>query len=67
MKVFDCYSMGNVVGSNKVGGLIGSTIGLFKNCYSIGSASGIDEVGGLVGKNNDNGVASYCMLKLCTV
>jgi len=53
--VTDCYSTGKVSGDSDVGGLVGSSSGIWNTaivrCYSEGVVSGIESVGGLVGGN----------------
>ncbi len=49
-RVFLCYSSGTVMGSDKVGGLIGrNDSGDVFNCYTTGSVTGYDSTGGLIG------------------
>jgi hypothetical protein len=58
-KITDSYATADVIGSNRIGGLLGHNyfwIGAFfppsvSYCYSVGSVSGSDNVGGLVGVN----------------
>lgn len=45
----------NIVGDEKVGGLVGINFGEITNSYSEGRLVGNRVVGGLVGKNDDNG------------
>ncbi len=47
--VTQCYCTGTVVGSNSVGGLVGSNWNPVVRCYSTGAVQGKDNVGGLVG------------------
>ncbi|HNY76642.1 MAG: GLUG motif-containing protein [Sedimentisphaerales bacterium] len=49
--VANCYSKGNVAGSNSVGGLIGYGCGYTLNCYGLGTIAGNRYVGGLMGAN----------------
>jgi hypothetical protein len=55
--VNNCYAMGNVFGTNNVGGLIGNNDGgAINNSYAIGSVSGNENVGGLVGNNGSGAI-----------
>jgi hypothetical protein len=47
--ITSCYSMGSVVGTERVGGLVGGNYSSICSCYSSGTVSGEVEVGGLVG------------------
>ncbi|MHC4060217.1 MAG: GLUG motif-containing protein [Planctomycetota bacterium] len=58
-RVSDCYALGSVSGSNKVGGLVGDNMGegygtRVERCYSAGRVSGSG--GGLIGYNWRGGV-----------
>ena len=58
--VINCYFSGNVIGSNRVGGLVGgnSNTGTVSDCYSTGSVTGGNFAGGLVGSND--GAVNNC-------
>ena len=61
--IFDCYAIGDVSGTNDVGGLVGMMFSSAKisNCYSVGRVNGIRAVGGLIGSTNSNeNVISNC-------
>jgi hypothetical protein len=48
----DCYALGQVDGSARVGGLVGTTVGCcVVRCFSTASVNGNEDAGGLVGKN----------------
>jgi len=58
VKIFNCYSTGNVTGYDNVGGFAGANFdgesyfeATLENCYSVGSVSGTSSVGGLVGES----------------
>lgn len=47
--VTNCYSRGAVSGRNKVGGIIGYSLGSVENVYSVGDVSGNTSIGGIAG------------------
>ncbi len=55
----ESYSLGNVIGIDHVGGLVGSNRGIITNSYSAGNIIGYEEVGGLVGTNYGDILDSY--------
>ncbi|MFB0524961.1 MAG: GLUG motif-containing protein, partial [Phycisphaerae bacterium] len=58
--VTNCYSMGAVIGSERIGGLVGNNWGAVTQCYSTSEVNcrGYGPVGGLVG--NNGGFLNYC-------
>jgi len=64
----NCYSSGNISGSDYVGGLVGKNLGLVRehyegtiiNCHFKGNISESDHIGGLVGENLWDGMISDC-------
>jgi hypothetical protein len=50
-EIAGCYSAGNVIGENCVGGLVGLNSNIISNCYASGHVEGQERVGGLVGSN----------------
>jgi len=56
----NCFSTGNVSGTNYVGGLAGRILSEIENCYSTGDASGTDYVGGLVGYSYSTVNKCFC-------
>ncbi|MCK5000717.1 MAG: PASTA domain-containing protein, partial [Anaerohalosphaera sp.] len=58
--ITNCFAVGSVDGSYKVGGLVGENFqGALVNCYSVVDVDGIFSVGGLVG-NCNNGSVTNC-------
>jgi probable HAF family extracellular repeat protein len=49
--VTNCYSTGKVTGTEKVGGLVGGSVGGIITCYSTCEVKGEQTVGGLMGSN----------------
>jgi uncharacterized protein YjdB len=47
--VINCRIVGNVSGTEIVGGVVGYTIGIVENCYTKGDINGNDIVGGVAG------------------
>jgi len=60
--VSNCYSTGEVVGGQVVGGLMGDNRATLGNCYSTASVSGTKNCGGLVGYNR-GATVSNCYSK----
>jgi hypothetical protein len=59
-EIFSSYSIGNVMGYNYTGGLVGYSSGsLICQCYSLSDVSGHNAVGGLIGKALENVELSY--------
>ena len=62
--ILNCYSTGDVTGSDNgdsyVGGLVGDNWESISNCYSTGSVSANGKVGGLVGRNSEGSVSNCC-------
>jgi hypothetical protein len=58
--ISNCYSKGNIIGTWRVGGLVGENFGSINNCCSTGTVSGSLDVGGLVGNNNYGSSISNC-------
>lgn len=59
--IFNCYTTGLILGTNKVGGLAGGNIGgNINGCYSMASTEGLNFVGSLAGINNPGGSAANC-------
>ncbi len=56
--IANCYSMGNAIGNDRVGGFTGYVwgIGTIKNCYSTGRAIGNLNSGGFAGYNNSGAI-----------
>ena len=50
------YSIARVIGTERVGGLVGFNVGTIIASYTAGDVSGEDAVGGLVGQNSEGGV-----------
>ena len=50
------YSIARVIGTDRVGGLVGFNVGTIIASYAAGDVSGEDAVGGLVGQNSEGGV-----------
>jgi len=63
--IIDCYSIGNISGTNRTGGLIGQNHDGVNNSYFIGNVTGVNDLGGLVGLNQD-GIIYDCWA-VCTV
>jgi hypothetical protein len=57
--ITNCYSSGDIMGDDFVGGLVGFNRATITNCYSLCSIAGSSYVGGVVGENNIGNV-SYC-------
>ncbi|MHC4356111.1 MAG: GLUG motif-containing protein [Planctomycetota bacterium] len=52
--IVGCYAITNVIGLERVGGLVGRNDGTtVSGCYSTGSVSGVEFIGGLVGQNGN--------------
>jgi len=52
--IINCCAITNVIGIDRVGGLVGSNEGTtISSCYSTGSVSGVRIIGGLVGQNGN--------------
>ncbi|MFA5659055.1 MAG: Ig-like domain-containing protein, partial [Oscillospiraceae bacterium] len=45
----NCYNLGNILGTNAVGGIGGFISGTVTNCYSAGTVTGNENYGGIVG------------------
>jgi len=52
VEISNCYSTGNVSGSDGVGGFAGESYNPISNSYSTGSVSGSTNLGGFIGYNN---------------
>jgi hypothetical protein len=63
-KLMYCYSTGNVIGKDHVGGIVGFVLNLFvmTDCYSTGAVIGNEFVGGLAGFVVNSGVLSCAAL-----
>jgi hypothetical protein len=54
-RIYDSYANGNVIGIDRVGGLIGATDSNIYNSYATGNVFGNDEkIGGLIGSMQNN-------------
>jgi hypothetical protein len=54
--ISDSYSLGEVNGTDWVGGLVGYNSGVIARSYSVGIPNGVSDVGGLVGETVDGAV-----------
>ncbi len=57
--ISDCYSSGNVSGTEYVGGMVGYNLGTIERGYSIGEVNGTDWVGGICGMSNHSVYSCY--------
>jgi hypothetical protein len=51
MPISDSYALGNVTGTDSVGGLVGTNSGAITNSYAAGAVAGTTNTGGLVGED----------------
>ncbi|MHC4314800.1 MAG: GLUG motif-containing protein, partial [Planctomycetota bacterium] len=56
--ITNCYSTADVLGNDRVGGLVGENVGTITNCYSSAGVSGDRYTGGLVGLNMDGSITN---------
>ena len=63
--ITNCYNIGIVNGNERVGGVVGYSVGdattmTITNCYNTGSITGSNYVGGVVGYNSSNSHVTDC-------
>lgn len=58
--VSDCFNIGNIEGTNYMGGIAGYSSGTLVRCYNAGTISGNYYVGGVAGFNHQGNVNKTC-------
>lgn len=62
-KIYNCTNQGSVSSAyNKVGGIVGYSLGGVTNCQHEGSVTGENDVGGIIGHMKNNSTISTCII-----